>query len=158
MFMNEWDVENARNRYAGDPVLGPATQTLYNLMRWANRNSDGWAYWPKPGRSAQQLEKLIDRADAAYRRYDPDFTGIITAEEVFKAYSPIKAMATRARTGNSKITDSFDLVLPAKGREEQRLGQPLQLRNRRHGNGQDPARRLGDVVPGQHDGHVRLPR
>jgi hypothetical protein len=88
--MNEWDVAEARERHASHPVLGPATRTLDNLRDWADQNSDGWAYWPKPARSAASLMELIERASPFRRdRQDP------TPAEYRKALGPIKAFRTR---------------------------------------------------------------
>lgn len=86
MFMNHYEVEDAVRRYADDPTLGPASRTLANLMHWTNRNSDGWAYWPKPTRAARSLVALFPR------RWDDPTP---SADEVNKAIRPIKAFRTR---------------------------------------------------------------
>lgn len=92
MHFNEWDVEEARDRYRDHPILGPATKTLLNLVVWTNENSDGWAYWPKPGRAAKNLQELI----GSRRTYieDPDREDV-TVEAYRKALRPIKAFRTR---------------------------------------------------------------
>lgn len=92
MFMNEYEIEDAAEQYRGHPTLGPATQSLRNLMECANRNSDGWAYWVKPCRSAKQLQELIQSA-RHLRSGDPDS---VTVEQVRKAYVPIKSFLTRS--------------------------------------------------------------
>ena len=86
--MNQWEVEKAAQRYNRHIILGPATQTLENLMEWTNHNSDGWAYWPKPARAAAKLMEIIDR-DRGFDRPD------ITPNELRKAMSSIKAFRTR---------------------------------------------------------------
>jgi hypothetical protein len=89
LFMNEYEIENAVMRYAlqGDePVLGPAAVTLRNLMDWANRNSDGWAYWPKPCRAAEALQQLFPGP------WDDERP---TVEQYRAALRPIKAFRTR---------------------------------------------------------------
>src|ERR1700739_641004 len=107
MFMNEMEIEEACYRHASHPALGPATRTLLNLMSWANQNSDGWHSWPKPCRSARQLQELIEgyrTADSPrcescsvlgsqrhYRWCDrPD----VTADAVKRAYRPIRSFRT----------------------------------------------------------------
>lgn len=92
-FMNQWDVEDARARYAEHPVLGPATTTLHNLMTWTNAHSDGWAYWPKPTRAAAKLMELIERdGTTQYRRDErPD----VTEDEYKLALRPIKTFRTK---------------------------------------------------------------
>lgn len=92
LFMNEWEVREARGRYADHPVLGPATATLVSLMEWTNKNSDGWAYWPKPVRAAAKLQALIkgDRLS----RFD-DEREDATPAKLAAALRPIKAFRTR---------------------------------------------------------------
>lgn len=104
-FMNDYDIDLACQRFAQHPVLGPATRTLANLRDAANDNSDGWAYWPKPARSAAKLMELIerDRRDAAYRYSDrPD----ATVAEYRKALVPVKAFRTRSGI-------DFEIEVPA---------------------------------------------
>lgn len=92
-FMNRWEVEEAVARYLGHPVLGPATETLRNLMLWTDRNSDGWAYWPKPTRAAERLMELI-QPDGQDWRYDEDRTDA-TELAYRKALRAIKTFRTR---------------------------------------------------------------
>lgn len=95
IFMNEWDVQEAEHRYAGHPILGPATATLRNLVDWANENSDGWCYWPKPCRAAAKLQEMIERdGTSRYRHHDGDREDVSEAEYK-KALAPIKSFRTR---------------------------------------------------------------
>jgi hypothetical protein len=93
MFMNEYEIDAATVYHRDHPTLGPATRTLSNLRDCANRNSDGWAYWPKPCRAAKQLQELIE-ANHPLRRQDnaPE----VTAAQVKATYRPIKAFLTRS--------------------------------------------------------------
>ncbi len=106
-FMNEFDIDRARDRYRNLPVLGAAVETLDNLVECANRTSDGWAYWPKPCRAAAKLMALIegDGLDPNEVRFGrrPD----ATLAQLKAAYSPIKSFCTR--TGRS-----ITFVMPAK--------------------------------------------
>jgi hypothetical protein len=86
LFMNRYEIEDAAAQHAGDPILGPATATLRNLMEWTDANSDGWAYWPKPCRAAAKLQGLFPR-----RWDDPE----PTIEQYRAALRPIKAFRTR---------------------------------------------------------------
>jgi hypothetical protein len=93
-FMNYSDIDQAEHQYSTHPILGPATLTLRNLMDWTNHNSDGWAYWPKPCRSAARLMELIER-DGTYKyRFDNDREDV-TISEYRKALGPIKSFRTR---------------------------------------------------------------
>jgi len=93
LFMNEYEIEDAVRQHADDPVLGPASLTLRNLMDWTNRNSDGWAYWPKPCRAAKNLQALIQKHNPLSLRwgcYEAD-----CAEEYKLALRAIRAFRTR---------------------------------------------------------------
>ena len=92
LFMNTWDIDDAVARWRDHPALGPATITLRNLRDMADSNSDGWAYWPLPCRSAKQLQELSERANAQHRNGRPV---LVDAEEVRKCYRPIKSFLTR---------------------------------------------------------------
>jgi hypothetical protein len=92
LFMNEYEIDAATVYHRDHPTLGPAARTLSNLRDCANRNSDGWAYWPKPCRAALRLQELIQANHPLTRRYDaPE----VTADQVKKAYRPIRAFLTR---------------------------------------------------------------
>lgn len=86
LFMNEWEVADAEDRYRDDPILGPASQTLRNLVDWTNRNSDGWCYWPKPVRAAAKLQALL---------YLGQGRGDVTVADYQAALRPVKAFRTR---------------------------------------------------------------
>jgi hypothetical protein len=92
LYMNEYDVADAATRYFHHPILNPATRTLVELVAWTNRNSDGWAYWPKPCRAAKQLQELIGTT----RTYldDPERESV-TVEDLKRAYRPLRSFATR---------------------------------------------------------------
>lgn len=93
-FMNEHEVEDAAYRFEDHEILGPATRTLQNLVDVTNRNSDGWAYWPKPCRAAAKLQELIVR-DGTYQYHSggrPD----VTVAEYKRALVPLKAFRTRS--------------------------------------------------------------
>ena len=92
-FMSEYEVESAVLRYEGHPILGPATQTLQNLVDWTNSHSDGWAYWPKPCRAAARLQELLE-GDGSYF-YQDALPGSVTEREYASALKPIKAFRTR---------------------------------------------------------------
>lgn len=92
LFMNEHEVRDAAWRYADHPTLGPATETLINLVEWTNSHSDGWAYWPKPCRAAAKLQTLIGGLAPYYE--DPSRSDVVP-EQLAAALRPIKAFRTR---------------------------------------------------------------
>ena len=66
-----------------------------NLATWADANSDGWAYWPKPLRAAQQAISLIDGGTYEHERMQE--SSDISDAEMAAAARPIKAFLTRAK-------------------------------------------------------------
>lgn len=90
MWMNEYEIENAANRYNADtPNLEHAARTLVKLVNWTNSGvSDGWPYWKAPGRAANKLMNLIQ----AQPRWD---AVDITDAELRKALTPLKSFLTR---------------------------------------------------------------
>ena len=93
-YMNDHDIDRAAHRYGDHPILGPAATTLANLAAWTDRNSDGWAYWPKPARAAARLMEMIERDGTSRYALDDDRADV-TAAEYRKALAPIKAFRTR---------------------------------------------------------------
>lgn len=93
MWMNRYEVEEARRRFEQHPILGPASQTLYNLMEWTDDHSDGWPYWQKPARAAEKLTGLLEHYERHLREHHSE--PVITAEEYKAALRPIKAFRTR---------------------------------------------------------------
>jgi hypothetical protein len=100
-FMNRWDIDRAVGMYADHPVLGPATETIRDLMEWTDRNSDGWHVWPKPCRAAKRLMELIERDGTNAYFGGPRLDA--TVEEYKAALRPIKAFRTR-------YAGDFDIV------------------------------------------------
>lgn len=90
--MNEWEIDNAIDRWREHPVLGPAVLTLDSLRDVTNANSDGWHTWMKPANAAGQLQALI--AAASWRPEDPRYAEP-TEEALRKALAPIKAFRTK---------------------------------------------------------------
>jgi hypothetical protein len=97
MWMNEYEVEEAANRFGAQadetPNLYAGARVLYALMRWTNDNSDGWPYWQKPGKAAKNLMDALHMATQAY--YRGTLVGDMTDEQLAKALTPIKAFLTR---------------------------------------------------------------
>lgn len=94
-YMNDWDLAQAQRRFdaAVVPNRAALTGVVDRLRMWANANSDGWAYWPKPCRSAAKAIALID--STSYPEYGRREVEDATAAEVKAALSPIKAFLTR---------------------------------------------------------------
>ena len=92
MYMNTHDMTQALRRH-NNPAIVEAVAQVIILSEWANENSDGWAYWPKPARAAAQLMRLI-MGNGTYE-YADWAEANVTPAMVRKAVVPIKAFRTR---------------------------------------------------------------
>lgn len=106
--LNEYDVDDALARTDPDetPVLAKAVRILDRLVRWTNRNSDGWPYWSKPSDASRKLQELIASHHPieimrSRTPMDPD----ITEADLKKALTPIKGFLTKQGVEHSLILD-----------------------------------------------------
>ena len=90
-YVNEYDLADMARRFDPEtcPVLATGVLILVRLANWTNRNSDGWAYWPKPVRAASRLMDLLESVD----RWEPEKD--LSVADLNRALTPIKAFATR---------------------------------------------------------------
>lgn len=101
--MNDYDLEIARRRFtrASKPNRLALVMVVDHLREWADDNSDGWAYWPKPRRAAEKAMTLIEsrtsREDEEQERVD------ITDDEMHAAVRPIKAFLTREKVRADRV-------------------------------------------------------
>jgi hypothetical protein len=89
LFMNEWDIEEAVNRFRQHPTLGPAARFLRDFKNEVNSHSDGWPYWSPPVHACKQLIQLFPS-----NPYQP-VSKEVTRKDVLKALAPIKSFMTR---------------------------------------------------------------
>ena len=110
-YMNDYDLDSARARYGRGqtPNRLALVMVVDNLREWANDHSDGWAYWPKPCRAAEQAITLIE--STAYPEYERRQNEDITEAEMLAAVKPIKAFLTRHKELVS--TDEREIILRA---------------------------------------------
>jgi len=115
MFMNDYDLEQARRRFTGEtmPNRLALTMVVDHLREWTNDHSDGWGYWSKPMYAAGSAMSLID--SSTFRE-----TEDITDEQMRVAVRPIKAFLTRqakvrdSRTGRPMVTaEDREIILRA---------------------------------------------
>ena len=96
-FMNDYEIDLALRRFNGNNAPTPnrfrLAETVANLASWADNNSDGWAYWPKPGRAASKATALI--ASTTFTENEAQETTDATDAETTAALRPIKAFLTR---------------------------------------------------------------
>jgi hypothetical protein len=119
LFMNRFEVQEMLQRLEPDetPNLYAAAAVLARLIAWTDANSDGWAYYPKPARSAKNLIELLYARNAA--AWDPRDPRDITEAELNAACRPIKAMLTR--TG---ISGANETVFPKSESESESESEP----------------------------------
>lgn len=108
-WMNEYEIEEAVERFThvpDCPNLLAGAETLHRLVRWTNRNSDGWPYWQKPGNAAKALMDLLTTAD----RFDPQDC---TEADLKRTYTPIKSFLTRHAATRNGVDGHLDVFPPA---------------------------------------------
>lgn len=100
-FMNDYDLHVARSSYGrgNTPNRLALTMVVDHLREWADCNSDGWAYWPKPVRAAAKAIDLIDSRTREDR--DRMQREDIADAEMQAAVKPIKAFLTRHKASAS---------------------------------------------------------
>jgi hypothetical protein len=94
-YMNDYDLHCARTRFieSATPNRLALVMVVDNLREWADENSDGWAYWPKPARAADKAMALIESRTS--RENDEQERHDITDAEMLAAVRPIKAFLSR---------------------------------------------------------------
>ena len=117
MYMNEYEIEDAEQRYRTHPVLGPATRTLVNLVRWTNSNSDGWPYWRKPAQAAEKLMDLIQQGQRHEREaYQHPRTPDVTVAQYKAMLRPLKAFRTKQeKLAGPGLRPIFEIIEPGPG-------------------------------------------
>lgn len=108
-FMNDYDIAFARTRFtrASKPNRLALALVVEHLAEWADNNSDGWAYWPKPCRAAEKAMSLIE--SRTNRENDEQERVDITDAEMQAAVRPIKAFLTREKVS----AEDRELILRA---------------------------------------------
>lgn len=106
MFMNDYDLEQARRRFTGltMPNRLALVMVVDNLREWTNDHSDGWGYWSKPMYAAGSAMRLIDSSTFLVKED-------ITEAEMLKAVRPIKAFCTRQINAGIMTTDAREIIL-----------------------------------------------
>ena len=103
-FMNDYDIEIAQHRFdtPATPNRSKVADVVARLADWANDNSDGWAYWPKPMRAAAKLGRLLELR-AGFVRHEDRLRTDITDAELRAALAPIKSFLTRQRVDPAEM-------------------------------------------------------
>ena len=102
-FMNDFDLQQAEQRFSrgNTPNRERVVHAVDRLREWADANSDGWAFWPKPVRAAAKAIDLIDSWTWAEREAQERHDA--TDAEVTAALRPIKAFLTRHNADHTEV-------------------------------------------------------
>ena len=109
LFMNEYEINAAVDRFSNHPVLSKATKFLAKFRDEVNANSDGWPYWSRPVVSAKKLMTIIMHPEQA------------TEQSLKAAITPIKAFYTRHGAKAGMPFPKGILEEPPASQEELRL-------------------------------------
>lgn len=102
-FANTFDIEQFVSLFndGSTPNAYQGALVLDRLSGWADANSDGWAYWPKPVRSAARLIEALETLRTAY--YRGGFIADISDADLKAALRPVKAFLTRQGVAHEEI-------------------------------------------------------
>jgi len=107
--MNSHDIAYALRRFQPEttPNRHAVALVLQNLQRWADDNSDGWAYWSAPSRAARVAMLQVASTTNAenWQREAND----ITPKAARAAVAPIKGFLTRV---GARDSDAARIVRP----------------------------------------------
>lgn len=110
MFMNQYDIELMANNTHACPNVRKAVNLLNQLMLAVNRQSDGWAYWSAPSKSAEKLMQLLtEKAGNLWH----NTRGTITDAELKAAVTPIKRMVTTQTKKQKQYGNTFEFDVDA---------------------------------------------
>jgi len=109
MNMNQSDIEIMASNSHACPNVRKGVAILHTLMESVNAQSDGWAYWSAPSKAATRLMDLLRTAG----NIQHDTHGTISEQELRKAVSPIRSMATRQKRIQAAHGNTFDFNIDA---------------------------------------------
>lgn len=77
LFMNTWDIDDAVMRTSSYSIRGRAARFLQAFRDEVDANSDGWAYWKAPLKSAKKMQQIVlKHIDATEGNYKAALTPI----------------------------------------------------------------------------------
>jgi len=106
--MNKSEIEMMYKNNHLCPNVRKGVNLLFRLMQSVDAQSDGWAYWSAPSKSANKLMALLRTAGNIWRVTDG-----ITEKQLKDAITPIRRMVTTQRKKQSKYGNTFDFNVDA---------------------------------------------
>lgn len=102
-WMNQFEIQWADSQTHACPNVRKGIRLLRILMESVDSQSDGWAYWAAPAKSAQKLVDLLKTAgNLSYGT-----SGTITADQLKAAITPIRRMVTTQSKKQKKCGNTF---------------------------------------------------
>jgi hypothetical protein len=109
MWMNQGEIEWAAQQHHECPNVRKGVHLLLRLMQAVNDQSDGWAYWPAAGKSAEKLTDLLQGVgNLQYGTH-----GTISDADLRKAITPIRSMVTKQKKIQARYGNKFDFNVDA---------------------------------------------
>lgn len=105
-FMNEYDIESTVLLWEREDATETLrlAKTLQGLEDWANSNSDGWTYWPKPCRAARALQEHLQQVERDYRNgVDLDAIENASLAARSRVLAPVRAFLTRHGVQHAEV-------------------------------------------------------
>jgi hypothetical protein len=109
MWMNQAEIEWAAKQQHDCPNVRKGVRLLYRFMQSVNEQSDGWAYWPAPGKAADKLMELLKTAG----NLNYGTRGTITAAQLKAAVTPIRSMVTYQSKKQKEYGNTFNFDVDA---------------------------------------------
>jgi hypothetical protein len=109
MMMNQSEIEWAAQRHHECPNVRKGVRLLLRLMQSVNEQSDGWAYYRAPSKSAEKLMELLKTAG----NLNHDTHGEISEAALKQAITPIRRMVTTEKKKQAKYGNTFNFDVDA---------------------------------------------
>lgn len=109
MIMNQAEIEWALQQHHECPNVRKGVRLLARLMEAVNEQSDGWAYWHAPAKSAEKLMRLLQ--STGNLNYGTSLT--ISDSALRQAITPIRTMVTRQRQIQASHGNKFEFDVDA---------------------------------------------
>lgn len=109
MWMNQSEIEFAASRHHDCPNVRKGVRLLVKLVEAVNAQSDGWAYWQAPGKSAEKLMDLLRTAG----NLTHGTHGKISDDDFRKAVAPIRRMVAVQSEKQKQYGNTFEFDVDA---------------------------------------------
>lgn len=109
MFVNEFEIERMVSQIHECHNVRRGIRLLSALVQSVNEQSDGWASWAAPRKSAEKLIILLKTAG----NLSHGTSGSISTQELKDAVTPIRRMVTTQQKKQQQYGNTFDFDVDA---------------------------------------------